>query len=171
MVKVMADSGLKMYVVSAGIKSVVKECFNILQTQKKINIEDTLIYCMTPEIFDINHNHTLVGFGEPTVTSVNKHLCINHERYPEIEAETNAILLGDLVEDCLIMKNLKIKEVIKIGFFNEVDEYEIDALDRFMSAYDVVITRDGNLSYVTKLIKSIIGFPIENDCVIYNEKI
>jgi len=147
---------------------VVTETFYILQAQRGLQLDDTLVYCMTPEVYDIEKGNMLVDFGEPTVLSTNKHLCINHERYPEIQEGSNAILIGDLIEDFLIVKNLKLKQVIGIGFLNTPAEHEAEALAKFLETYDIVIAHDGNLMHAVQLVKSIIGMEIDENYVSNN---
>ena len=161
----MATTGLKIHVVSAGITGVIKESFSILQTQRELKLDDILVYVTTPEIYDESRDHAIIGFGEPTITSANKHLCMDHKRYPEIREGTNAILMGDIVEDNLIVKNLKLKEVIGIGFLNVPSEYTPETLNMFMNAYDIVIANDGNLLHPLELVKSLIGLPLDENYV------
>eukprot|EP01022_Parablepharisma_sp_SALTPOND_P008793 TRINITY_DN136950_c0_g1_i1.p2 TRINITY_DN136950_c0_g1~~TRINITY_DN136950_c0_g1_i1.p2 ORF type:complete len:182 (-),score=21.37 TRINITY_DN136950_c0_g1_i1:48-593(-) len=151
---------MKMHVVSGGIKGVVTETFYILQGQRGMDLRDTLVYCMTPEIYDSTSNNLLIGFGEPTIITTNKHTCTTHEAYPEIKEGTNAIVMGDLIEDYLIVKNLKMNNVIGIGFFNKDKGYEPEVLNSYMDTYDIVIANDGNLNHVVELVKSIIGIPM-----------
>lgn len=145
----------------------VAESFHILQNQRGLRLDDNLVYCMTPEVYDMKQGNVLVDFGEPTVLSTNKHLCINHERYPEIQEGSNAILMGDLIEDYQIVKNLKLKQVIGIGFLNAPAEYEPEALEKFLETYDIVIAHDGNLIHAAELIKSIIGLEIDEEYANY----
>eukprot|EP00826_Nyctotherus_ovalis_P062620 TRINITY_DN908_c0_g1_i6.p1 TRINITY_DN908_c0_g1~~TRINITY_DN908_c0_g1_i6.p1 ORF type:complete len:231 (-),score=79.24 TRINITY_DN908_c0_g1_i6:131-823(-) len=163
LLKTLGEAGLKLHVVSAGITGVVAESFDILQTQRGLNLDSTLVYVMTPEIHDAARDNAVIGFGKPTVTSANKHLCVDHKRYPEIHENTNAILMGDLIEDYLIVKNLKLKEVIGIGFLNVPGEYKAEALDKFTSALDIVIGHDGNLACALEVVKSIIGLPLDEE--------
>lgn len=160
MVKVLSEEEMKLYIVSAGIRAVVVEVFGILQEQVGVELSKVVEYCMTPDVFE---GEKLVDFGEPMVTSMNKHLCVNHERYPSIKEGTNAVVIGDIVEDFGIVQNLKMKTVIGIGFLNKVGEYSKDLLDKYLKVYDVVIVRDGNLVHAAELIKSIIGIPMNTD--------
>ena len=144
-----------MHVVSGGIKGVVTESFYILQKQREFDVSNLLVYCMTPEIY--NEENILIGFGEPTIITTNKHLCMNHDSYPEIKEGGNAIVMGDLVEDYLIVKNLKMNNVIGIGFFNSYEGYKQEQLNAFMDTYDIVIANDGNLVHVAEIVKAIAG--------------
>lgn len=163
LLKTLGEAGLKLHVVSAGITGVVAESFDILQAQRGLHLDNTLVYVMTPEIHDAGRDGAVIGFGKPTVTSANKHLCVDHKRYPQIHEHSNAILMGDLIEDCLIVKNLKLKEVIGVGFLNVPGEYKAEALDRFMGAFDIVIAHDGNLVCALELVKSVIGLPLDEE--------
>ncbi len=159
------NSGMKFHIVSAGIKGVVTETFYILQGQRGLDLSNTLVYCMTPEVYD--PSNLLIGFGDPAIISTNKHLCMTHETFPEIKPETNAIVMGDLVEDYMIVKNLKMKNVIGIGFFNQTDGYKPEVLAAYMDTYDIVIANDGNLVHVNELVKSIIGAIMDPEYVKY----
>ncbi len=151
--------------VSGGIKCAVTESFYILQKQIEIDANNSLVYCMTPEIY--NADNLLVGFGEPTIITTNKHTCVRHDTYPEIKEGDNAIVMGDLVEDYLIVKSLKLSNVIGIGFFNRDADYAPEQFSKYMDTYDIVISGDGNLIHVVELIKSIIGVPNEREYMSY----
>ena len=63
------------------------------------------------------------------------------------------ILLGDDLQDLGMVKNLDYDNLIKIGFLNEnVDEN----LEKYKEGYDVVITGDGDFSFVNELIGEIL---------------
>ncbi len=155
MLQLAISAGLKLHIVSAGIKGVVTETFYILQMQRGMDAGNSLVYCMTPEIYDAEN--LLIGFTEPTIITTNKHLFVRHDNYPEIKEGDNAIVMGDLVEDYMIVKNLKLSNVIGVGFFNGNARLEPEQLHKYMETYDIVISNDGNLIHVVELIKSIIG--------------
>ncbi len=146
---------LKLYVVSAGIKEVVKECFYILQTQKQLDLKKAVELCMTSEIF--NENNFVDGFEEPTIITTNKHLFVSHKRYPEIKPGNNAIVMGDLIEDLNIIKSLELNQVISIGFCNLPCTGDGDLLEKYMNSFDVVVVNDGNLTHVAELIAAVAG--------------
>ena len=151
------EVGLKLYIVSGGIKGVVSETFYILQMQQAKTIEDSLKFCMTPETYDIDIDNTLVAFGEPMIMTTNKHIYTTHEIHPEIKVGSNAIVMGDILEDYSIVKNLKLRNVLGIGFYNQFGETDKKELQAYMDTYDIVIANDGNLHHVVEIIKSIIG--------------
>ena len=144
--------------VSAGVKEVVNECFNILQSQNqsKLNVQGVVELCMSGQIF--GKNGVVVGFEEPTIMTTNKHLFVTHMKYPEIRKGNNAIVMGDLVEDLNMIKGLELKTVISIGFCNAKDS---DTLEKYMNAFDVVVVNDGNLVLVEELVAAISGLSSE----------
>ena len=154
---------MKFYIVSGGIKGVVTESFYILQMQHEINVASSLVYCMTPEIY--NTESLLIGFEEPTIITTNKHECMTHKAYTEIKEGTNAIVMGDLIEDYWIVKNLKMKNVIGIGFFNIYAGYKPEQLANYMDVYDIVIANDGNLDHAVQIVRTIIGQGVDPEYV------
>ena len=149
---------MQFYVVSGGLQAVVREVFRVVEEQK--GIKGDIVYCMTPEVYE---DEKLIDFGKPIITSHNKHNYVNHEIHKDVKEGTNAILLGDLVEDHLIVKNLKMKNVIGIGFLNVIGEYSKEMLEKYAEVFDIIIIQDGNLTHAVELIKSIIGVPLDAD--------
>ena len=94
---------------------------------------------------------------------------MTHEAFPEIKEGNNAIVMGDLVEDYLIVKNLKMSQVIGIGFFNESEGCKPERLAAYMDTYDIVIANDGNMVHVAELVKYIIGEPMSPEYLDYGE--
>jgi len=142
---------------------VVIESFYILQLQRNMDIESCLSYYMTPETYDLSNGNTLVGFGEPMIRTTNKHTYMTHERHPEIKKGSNAIVIGDIVEDAAIVHSFNLNNVLGIGFFNIPGETSEVHLQEYMNAYDIVIANDGNLVHLYEIIKSIVGMPIDEE--------
>jgi len=161
MIRLLKDQGLQLHIVSGGIKAVVTETFYITQAELGLDLSKTIVYCMTPEIY--NENMFIVGFEEPTIISTNKHLFMTHKTYPEVKEGNNCIVMGDLVEDYMIVKNLKMNNVIGIGFINNTEEVTKEVLDAYMDTYDIVIANDGNLIHIDQLIRYIIGEPLDSE--------
>lgn len=114
---------------------------------------------MTREIYD--EEEVVVGFEEPTVTSANKCLFLSHQRWPEIKPGSNAIIMGDLIEDMGMAKNLELKQVIRVGFFNAPPISGSELLKKYMKSFDVLIMNDGNLTRVAELVAAIAGLEVE----------
>jgi len=97
----------------------------------------------------------MTGYKEPIVHGSNKDEAVLKEFpfYEQIKNRHNVILLGDGIDDVLMLGNSKHQNVLKIGFLYSYAEKNID---EYQKAYDVVITNDGDMSYVTDLINKII---------------
>lgn len=158
LLQIISEEKMKIYIVSGGITGVVTESFYILQKQRLLDLSKNLVFCMTPEVY--NEDGILVGFGEPTVMTVNKHMNINHTTCKEIEEGSNGIVMGDLIEDYQIVSNLKLANVIGIGFFNPPGVAKPEDLAKFMEIYDIVIAGDGNIIHAAELIRYICGLPL-----------
>lgn len=161
LIKALHKLALKLHVVSAGVRPVVKECFYHLGKDKATKeVKATIEYCMTPEIYD--EKKIIVGFLEPIIITTNKHLFVSHEKYPYIAKGGNAIVMGDLVEDLQIIKNLELTNVISIGFLNAPPDPKSKDFDKYSTAFDIVILNDGNLTHVAELIKHIGNLPMDS---------
>eukprot|EP00826_Nyctotherus_ovalis_P005445 TRINITY_DN1122_c0_g1_i6.p1 TRINITY_DN1122_c0_g1~~TRINITY_DN1122_c0_g1_i6.p1 ORF type:complete len:183 (+),score=55.39 TRINITY_DN1122_c0_g1_i6:595-1143(+) len=159
--RLLKETGLRLHIVSGGIRGVVMESFYILQLQKGLDLDNCLVYCMTPETYDLAAGNTLVAFGEPMIRTTNKHLYTTHETHPEIKPGNNAIVVGDIIEDAGIVGSLKLGTVLGIGFFNMPGEGNEALLQDYMNAYDIVIANDGNLMHLFEIIKFVVGMPID----------
>ena len=73
--------------------------------------------------------------------------------YSKIEHRKNIILLGDNIEDIGMINGIEYQTLLKIGFLNENVERD---LQRFLDNYDIVITNDGPMTYVNKILKQIL---------------
>ncbi|MFW6383331.1 MAG: hypothetical protein ACOCZQ_01665, partial [Nanoarchaeota archaeon] len=80
---------------------------------------------------------------------------IKDKKYKDlISKRNNVILLGDSLEDLGMVNDLGTNLVIKIGFLNENIE---NKLELYKSKYDVVITNDGTMNYVNKILGELSG--------------
>ncbi len=136
----------KLHIVSAGVVGVIKESVEMLDSDAK----DAVVYCGTQEEYDAKG--TLVGFKEPTVTSQNKSSVITHEMLPGVKPGSNAIVMGDLCSDLLMIENLKLDTTVSVGFFCA---REGESLEDFKRNFDVLVTGDGNLDWVVDLVASV----------------
>lgn len=71
-----------------------------------------------------------------------------------ISQRNNVILLGDSLGDLGMINDLDTNIIIKIGFLNEDVE---NKLELYKSKFDVVITNDGSMNYVNKLMNELNG--------------
>ena len=142
---------------SAGIKGVVTETVYLIQAQESIDLAPCVEYCMTPEIYD--STNTIIGFTEPSITTTNKNMFVSHEKYTDVKKGVNAIVMGDMLDDIKIVKDLELGTVISIGFYNTHEGAPEAELKKYMETFDIVITNDGNMTHAAELVKSVTGLP------------
>jgi len=106
--------------------------------------------------FKFDKTGKAIGVSKPTIHAFNKtetsvkHLPI----YNELLKRKNVLLLGDNLGDVGMIEGFPYDNLIKIGFLNvNIDE----RLEGFKENYDVIITNDGDMSYVNELIKELLG--------------
>jgi 5'-nucleotidase len=74
--------------------------------------------------------------------------------YDKIKERKNILLLGDSLGDVGMLSGAEYDCVIKIGFLNEKIK---ENLEQYKKAFDVIITDDGDFSFVNKLLAEIIN--------------
>ncbi len=80
---------------------------------------------------------------------------IEDKKYRNLVSQrNNVILLGDSLGDLGMVSDLNTNLIIKIGFLNEDVE---NKLELYKSKFDVVITNDGSMNYVNKLLDELNG--------------
>ena len=71
----------------------------------------------------------------------------------KIRNRNNVILLGDTEGDLGMVENIQYDNIIKIGYLNEKEDI---LKDKYLDIFDVVITNDGGLDEVNKILNNII---------------
>ncbi|MFA7654300.1 MAG: hypothetical protein WCX97_04700 [Candidatus Magasanikbacteria bacterium] len=104
-------------------------------------------------IFD--KNGKMVDVKKPVIHSLNKYeTTLKHlPIFPEIQKRPNVILLGDSLDDIGMVEGFDYTNLIKIGFYNQLTD---DHLDKYREKFDIVITGDGNMEYVNKILGEIL---------------
>jgi len=128
---------------------------------------DMIQECLISEGMDYNNIHIIANFleydkkgqaiavKEPIIHSVNKGE-IDIYRFPfakTIVDRTNVIVMGDTVDDLDVLKSLKHKQSIKIGFLNPKLE---DQLDIYKKNFDILILNDGGMGSINNIINQIL---------------
>lgn len=72
-----------------------------------------------------------------------------------IKERKNVLLLGDSLDDLGMVKGFDCENLIKIGFFNEKSE---ENLEYYKANFDAVILNDSSLEYVNNLLAEIFPF-------------
>ncbi len=109
-------SSVHCYIVSAGFRPVISQAFAVLEGQTGAALNDGFSVCSTQEEYDSQNRIT--GFRSPCITSANKFLLFTHERFPRIKPYSNAIVMGDLIDDLSMVSSLKLSTTLTIGMLN-----------------------------------------------------
>ncbi len=97
-----------------------------------------------------------VAVKEPIIHSLNKSEITvkDYSVFDIIKNRKNVLLLGDGIGDLGMVEGFPYDTLISIGFLNEkVNEN----LETYKKNFDVVITNDGSMSYVNKILEKISG--------------
>ena len=105
---------------------------------------------------EFNQNNSATQFAAPLITTGNKaKVCMSHTEYFEKHrSRTNAILLGDNVEDrqmSVVVEEYS-ANVLSIGFLNDKVK---ERLELYMSTFDIVILNDPDFGDVIEILNAI----------------
>ncbi|NUJ97461.1 hypothetical protein HGA92_01585 [Candidatus Gracilibacteria bacterium] len=121
------------------------------------NIEFSNISLVSND-FCWNEEGLLIEYKKPIIHTCNKEIKILREGfstvYDKIEKKKNILLLGDSLGDVCMAEGFPYENIIKIGFLNKEDDKYLSA---YKEIYDVVITGDGDFSFILDLGKEIFG--------------
>lgn len=115
---------------------------------------------MYSNIHIISNNYTwdddgnAIGIKKPIIHVMNKDETVlrNFPFYDNVKHRKNVILLGDSLGDIGMIEGFDFQNLIKIGFLNEDIDKQIDS---YKKEYDVIVLDDGNMDFVTNLLKNI----------------
>jgi len=138
-----------LHVLSAGIIGVISIMFDKLSIiHEKPELMRKIKIFGTEEKYDADR--CLIGFGSLILTPFNKFDLFTYANFPELSKFRNAIVLGDLPEDILAVKNLtKLETILSIGFDGNSKETE----EEMKNKYDILIKNDGNLLLIIEIIQ------------------
>ncbi len=176
-INVINTQSIPLYLVSAGFSSSIVESVGILEEyypienkenekwyRLNINKIDNLKIISNIEIYD--EKETITGFQKPIVTSMNKETVLTYDNFPELRK--NAIVMGDLIDDLKMVNSLQHDNVLKIGFCN-LPGLENSNLDDYCENFDIVITNDGSLLHLAKIISFLTD--LEEDLILNYEEL
>lgn len=143
-----AEKGIPLLVFSAGIGNVIEGALKSKGwlTEKVHIISNFFIW---------GDDGKATGHTSPLIHTFNKNEVAvkDHAYSKEVEKRKNVILLGDSIGDIGMTGGIEHDNIIRIGFLNK----DVDVnLPQYRSAYDIVITGDGSMEYVTDLLKSLL---------------
>lgn len=109
-------------------------------------------------IFEFDANGKVVKIKEPIIHSINKsEIAIKSfpDIYGKIKERRNVLLLGDNVTDIGMVEGFAYDNLLKIGFLTP-DAQDKDNMETFKENFDVILTGDGGLEFVNKLMSELI---------------
>jgi len=99
----------------------------------------------------------LKDFKKPLIHTLNKEISIIKDAFPEIykkiQSKKYVILLGDTIWDTFMLDGFECENIIKIGFLNHDEE---SLFSEYQKRYDVIITKDGDMSFVCDFLREVI---------------
>jgi HAD superfamily hydrolase (TIGR01544 family) len=150
--KAIADNKIVLYVLSAGISKVITYAiFEALHTKTLNNIRVISN--------DWREKDGKQEFIKPHIytTNKNEYLCVG--KHPSLRK--NAILMGDMLEDLMMVKHSGHKCVITIGYYNKVSQQI--PIESYTKSFDIVIAGQGSLIHATKLIYALFNSKLFDD--------
>lgn len=96
-----------------------------------------------------------VSLREPIIHALNKYETAIQD-FPAFDAvreRKNVVLLGDSIDDVGMVQGFDYDHLITVGFLNDKVE---ENLERYEKAFDIVVTGDGSMEYVYKLLREIV---------------
>ncbi len=142
------NKNIPLIIMSAGPGDMIEE---YLKQDKKLYKNIHVI----ANLYDWDKDGRAVKVREPIIHSMNKDETAiqNYPVFKKIKERKNVLLLGDGVEDIGVVKGFDYDNLISVGFLNEnIDEQ----LELFKENFDVIISNDGSMSYVNKLLREMI---------------
>ncbi|MFH1207636.1 MAG: hypothetical protein V1668_03445 [Patescibacteria group bacterium] len=96
-----------------------------------------------------------IGVHQPIIHSLNKDETIiqNFPVYKEVKNRKNVILLGDFIDDIGMVQGFEYTNLISVGFLNEDTSKH---LPEYRKYFDVIITDDGPMEYINKLLADVL---------------
>ena len=101
--------------------------------------------------FEWDEAGNVTGVKEPIIHVANKDETVLDGRpfYPQIQHRKNIILLGDNIEDNGMVAGFDYENLLRVGFLNKNVE---ENLPQYEKNFDVVITNDGEMTFVNQLV-------------------
>lgn len=148
MMQKLHEHGIPLTVISAGLGDLIVEAIDQQSTMYD-NIE------IVANFMEFNDSGVVVAFKNETIHCCNKNETPVHhvERFKRISDRTNAILIGDLLEDSDMLDAVThLQSVLKIGFLNDNNE---EFFPKFMEKFDIVLVNDQTFDVVNGLLQKL----------------
>jgi cytosolic 5'-nucleotidase 3 len=138
---------------SAGITDILKEVIE----QKYGKLPDNFDIVSNDMVWDENEKH--VGWAPDLIHMFNKNELHLKGRplFEQLKQKKSVILIGDSLGDVTMAEGTGADHVLKIGLLND----NVDGLlSQYEEAYDVILTEDAPLDFVTDLCAQIASSPV-----------
>ncbi|GAB6020812.1 5'-nucleotidase, cytosolic III [Chamberlinius hualienensis] len=148
MIRKLHEHGIPLTVISAGLGDLIVEAID-QQSSMTDNIK------IVANFMEFNDSGVLVAFKNDTIHCCNKNETPVHHRelFKRLSGRTNAILIGDLLEDSDMLDAVThLEYVLKIGFLND-NNFEFFA--KFMQKFDIVVENDETLDVVNGILQKL----------------
>lgn len=143
----LAKHDIPLVIMSAGLS------FGVEYLLKREGLLSDNIHIISNEL-EFDEQGTMLRAKEPIIHSMNKHETeIENQLYfKHIQHRPNVILLGDSLGDLGMIAGFKTKNLLKIGFLNEVSDASIS---QFTQHFDVVLLDDAPMDYLHELLNTL----------------
>lgn len=144
----LSRNNIPILILSAGIGDIIQE---LLASEGKMTSNVHLL----SNFYLFNEQGKVVGKKNQTfIHTFNKNEVEVKKTpyYQQIAQRKNVLLLGDSLGDLGMSEGIEHDCIIRVGFLNENKE---EFLQKYMEAFDVVITDDGGMGYVNGLLQKI----------------
>lgn len=145
--KTLSKYDVNLLISSAGILAIVREFVELLPGISSLKKP---LYFGTLEKY--NTEGDILEFQDPIITMLNKSSQLTHENCTYIPKGSNAIVMGDNITDLYMIERLELGTVISIGYYNEHSKIP---LEKLIKEFDIIIEKDGDLTFVNELINRI----------------
>ena len=138
---------IPLLIFSAGVGNIIHDYLN-----HKNKLTNNIHIIANTFIFNSQGYST--GYKDKIIHTLNKsETKIKNTRYKKmISKRNNVILLGDSMGDLGMVNDLDVNCIIKIGFLNKNIK---NNLELYKNKFDIVITNDGSMNYINKLLKNL----------------
>lgn len=146
----LAKHRIPVLIFSAGLGDIIKE---LLESEGKLTPKVHLL----SNFYVFDEQGTVIGRKNKNfIHTFNKNEVEVKKTpyYKEIAIRKNVLLLGDSLGDLGMTEGMEHDCIIRVGFLNENKE---ELLSKYMEAFDVVITDDGEMEYVKEMVEEILG--------------
>ena len=139
----MNEMNIPVIIISAGIGNVIEEFLK--------NEEDVLPNIRIVSNFIEFENGTIKSIKGETIHALNKNIVsLDNSSKKMLEGRENILLLGDGLADLKMISDEQKENAITVGFLEEKVE---ENLEYFNKEFDIVITNQGSLNDVNKILK------------------